>query len=262
MALAGARPPSVASAAFLRAASGARPAAGEGAAWAQICATPWPVSAPKTILRCSGRASFKTTDGGWLAAYHALSVDHDAHALPGSRIYCACVAPGKKQAAEGVRMTRAVLDAVARVGVRYSVRDVRGESTEIIIAAPRTACERVITVFAADIATPRGYAYAYLHLLEAGHFPTGPGLATTDRGVLQAIAPRLAQFPRAQLYLESTPGPPEGMFFDLVTKPPAGAVLVRGSTFAVNPDVSEQDAPTSCPDPRVYRQGLLPDRLG
>jgi hypothetical protein len=101
-----------------------------------------------------------------------------------------------------------------------------------------------------------------LHALEFGHWQTGSDYKETDTTTLQAVVPRLAQFPRSQALFESTPGPPAGLFFDYVTSPPASTIVARGSTFFFNPNILESEARAWVPDERAYRQEILAEVFG
>lgn len=259
-ALAGLDPMQPAMRTFYRAGFGLALDADERTLLARVTAQRAPTSAAKVLAICAGRASRKTTSGGDWTAWHALCAGHDAHAAPGSRIVHGKIAPSRKQASEAARMQCAALDALAPLGVRFDVRDARGESVEIIVTSPRTACEHVISVFSLDADIARGFAWASVHFIEAGHMPA-EGVFTLAR-MQQAILPRLAQFPRSQVLYDSTPGAPEGPFYDLVTKPPPGSLVVAGSTFHFNPTISEDEARAWVPDPEQYAQEILATRWG
>lgn len=250
--------PSPAFEAFLDAAAGAQLTAPQRALLSPL-ANRLPERLPSLVVNCSGRGSWKSTAGAWMSLWHAACVDHDKHAQAGTRIYCVHVAPSKKQAAEIVRQVRAIAE---QCGIPHDVRDAGGDSTEIVLARHWGRCERVIAVWPASAAHGRGFAACFVHLAEHGHWRSGELHLDTDRAVNQALAGRLGQFPKAQRYSESTPGAPRGLFFEWVTAPPKGALLVRGSTMQWNPNAREEDLRAHVPDAREFSQEILAKVFG
>lgn len=169
MSAVGVAPLSAASAAFLDAATAAPADAATRRLFRSMSRQKWPTRAPRIVVRCSGRGSGKTTDAAWLGAFHLLCVDHDAHAMPGSRVYNLVIGPRRQTAAESARIQRAVLDQLAPLGVTYEVLGERSDAIELVVTSPRTACERVVRVVSFDSAAPRGYAIAFAHFPELGH---------------------------------------------------------------------------------------------
>jgi hypothetical protein len=247
---------------FLDASCAAPPTKAQRVLLSKMSAQSWPKIAPKRVVLCAGRGSTKTTAAAWLSAFHLLCVDHDAHALPNSRIHNACFAPSKRQAAEAVRIERTVLDALAPLGVTYDITDGRGDGVELVITSPQTRCERISGIWSLADTTMRGFAFPFFRFTEAGHAKAGPDYKVTDEAVVQSIVPRLAQFPRAQAVFESTPGAPQGVFFDLVTSPPPQTLLVRQSTFFFNPRITEAEARSWVTDGREFRQEILAEIFG
>jgi hypothetical protein len=256
----GIKPPSPQSECVLDATQAAQPTLPQRKIWKTLSKMPWPSRPPGIIVRCSGRGSFKTSDGAWWTAYHMLCVDHDEHALEGSRITHGVISSRKHTAADALRNTIIPFDALKeRDLVDFDVRDGTGDSIELIVTKPKRRCVRVARVFPCNNVAGRGPAWASLQAVEHGHWPIGPDYRSSEeRAVLQSIVPRLAQFPRSQIYSESTCGKPEGTFYEWVTKPPSNSLLVTGASFLFNPGLTEKEARSWClGDERVYRQEVL-----
>jgi hypothetical protein len=167
MRAAGVEPASPAIECLLDAAGGAEPTSVQRPIFAEMSSQPWPSKAPKRVVLCAGRGSTKTTAAAWLSVYHALCVDHDAHAAPGTRIYCASIAPTRKQSGEALRIVKTVLESLRDIGVRFEIAGERSDNVEIIITSPKRRCERVISIWSQEAASPRGFAFCFLHALVA-----------------------------------------------------------------------------------------------
>jgi hypothetical protein len=239
MALASVTPPSPAIAATLKATYGQAAAPGEAAIFRSVSAMPWPRSKVRRFVAAIGRRGLKTSGLlSWAAVFEALNPEHDAHAARGSRVYCVVVAPYLQQARESVRGIKAVLDALASIGVRYSLRDASG-APELVITTPTFATERVITVMTADAVSVRGFAVAFAGYDECGFLPFEETHAVRDRDIVRALSPAMVQFPDALSCFVSSPGAPGSLFEGLVTKPPASTLVVRAPTWVTNPRVTE-----------------------
>jgi hypothetical protein len=258
---AGVDPLSVHDETILDAINAAPPTAPQRRGWADLSTAPYPTTPPSTVLECCGRGSGKSTRLVKQALFHLLVKGHWHHAMPGTRVFATVTAGTLKQSAEVVRVGVAVLTNWAPLGIAFEVRDEGGANPEIVITKPARPCAMVLAV-AVEGDTGRGRAHCFLGRTEAGHSRSGPGYQATDATTHAAIIPRLAQFPGSQVYLESTPGRPGGLFFDWVTSPPKGAVLVRGSSFLINPNVPEETWRQRVPDPREYAQEVLATRFG
>lgn len=241
MAFARVEPPSEAIATILDAIWGCSPTAEQAKLWPLLSTQPWPRRRKYWAVVAIGRRGLKTTGvAGWSAPFAAIDPRHDAHALAGSRIYVLVVAPKLDQARESMRAIKGALDALAPIGVKYSVRDEAG-SPEIVLETPWLKTQRVIRVQTADAVSVRGFAVCFAIVDEAGFLGSSEWLAETDRDLLRALSAGQAQFPDSGLLLVSSCGPPQGEFFRLVTKPPADTLVVKCSTWISNPRISEDD---------------------
>jgi hypothetical protein len=201
-------------------------------------AAKWPAERMRRVVMCAGRRSLKTSGlVSWACVYEALAGDHDRFAAPGSRIYYLIVAPLLAQAREAIRGVRSVLERLAPLDVSFVERDLAG-SPELVLISPSRACEHVISVTTADSVAARGRAVAFVGFDEWGFAPSESWLSQSGADVVRAIEPSTAQFPGARVVFVSSPGPPQGIFFDLVSKRPLDVLLLRGPTWLWNPRVS------------------------
>lgn len=232
--------PFAAQRANLHAAYAVPPDPEEREVWPEISACPWPDRPAQRIVACWGRRGGKDVIlGAAIVVWEALFGGHEPHVLPGLRLGFGIVAPSIEQARESVRAVRMLLDRLAPMGVRYRQKDPSG-STELVLVEPATNVEKVICVMTADAATSRGFAFAVLIFTEAGHLPTDPKLSRTDRDIYRALAPSTAQFPNRKIVFISTPGAPEGIFYDATTKPRPGTLVTRGPTWRFNPRITRE----------------------
>jgi hypothetical protein len=270
MTICGIEPPSVAFAAVLERFYG-RPGTPEQLeAWRQIGqrewwglrGATWQEDPCSILINCSGRRGFKTAIDAEIVGYEVAWGEHERHAPPGTRIYFTTVCPDQRQSREAVRAQRAVLERYARFGLTCELRDPSG-ITEIVVRDPRSSVEKVVTIMTASDTSLRGFAIAVLVLDEFGFFPTEDRLATTDKAILRAGRAAQAQFPAAKLVISSSPGPAEGTFFDMVTKPPAEALLVRAPSWLMNPEISEEHClKLAGGDQRTFDQEFRARRFG
>lgn len=194
----------------------------------------------RTLVACVGRRGLKTSGlAAWTLAFEALCVDHDAHALAGSDLVFACIAPTTRQASIAVRAVRVVLGMLAPLGVAYSVREA-GDRTELTIETPNTGTRKTIAVLTAQPEWLRGHAYPAVVLEEAGHFPTDVTASASDREILAAVGPGMLQFPASRLLLIGTPGPTGSVFERMVTSRPEGAIVVHAPSWVTNPRITEE----------------------
>lgn len=211
----------------------------------------------RRLVFCVGRGGRKTSTAAEVCAFEAVirHREHEKLAKPGTRLTYPIIAPGVRQGREAYRALCAVLDALAHRGVRYETRG-EGDTPELTITSPRTRCEAVIVVLPADPSVVRGFAIPFVWATEAGHFPTtGAG---TLGAVLDAIEPRMAaQFgDGARVLLESTPGAPEGRFYEHVEKPDGQTKVVRMATYEAVPSISKEALRAGVSDPRVFAQEI------
>ncbi len=196
----------------------------------------WPKARERRLVACVGRRGLKTS--GLLApiaVFETLCVDHDKYAAEQSRIYSLVIAPVLKQSREAMRAIRNVLDSLTPKIVTYDIRG-SNDSPEIVITSPKTKCERVISVQVADAISVRGTAVCFLGVDECAFLPSEEWLAQKDEDILRAVRAGMVQFPNAVELLVSTPGPPAGVFYDLVSKPPRDTLIIQSSSWAMNPD--------------------------
>lgn len=227
-----------------------------------VSAQSWPTTPAKRSAVCIGRRGLKTSGVlAWSCVFEALCGRHEEHTLAGSRLYHVVVAPRVAQAREAVRAIRSVLDQLEVLGVKYSVRDLAG-APEIVIEDESSAVEKVITVMTADAVAVRGFAICFAAFDEAGFFPTADHHAQTDRDVLRALAPAMTQFPDAKLLFVSSPGAPQGVFHQYVTKPPRGTLVVRCSSWLSNPRVTEEKCRADSVDDAMFEQEFAVTRFG
>jgi len=227
-----------------------------------ISAQGWPTAPVKRAAICIGRRGLKTSGVlAWSCVFEALCGRHENHTLPGSRLYHVVVAPRVAQAREAVRAIRSVLDQLAVLGVKSSVRDLAG-APEIVIEDATSSVEKVITVMTADAVAVRGFAICFAAFDEAGFFPTAEHHAQTDKDVLRALVPAMTTFPDAKLLLVSSPGAPQGIFHSWVTKPPRGTLVVRCSSWVANPRVTEAKCRADSVDDAMFEQEFACTRFG
>jgi len=238
MNLAGLAPPSEAIGTILAAAYAQAPTPAESKLWRQLSKMRWPKARPRRVAACIGRRGLKTSGIlAWSCVFETLCGGHELHALAGSRIYGVIVAPKLPQAREAVRAVRSVLDSLASIGVRYVERDANG-NPELVITEPVAPCERVITVEVCDELSARSRAVFFFGADEAGRWPSEEWLSTRDTDVVQAVRGAMAQFPGALEVYTSNPGKPGSHFHKLVTKPPAGTLVVQAASWVTNPRIS------------------------
>ena len=239
MRLAGVEPPSPAIEVILLAMAGEPLSRAQRAIWSSISPMPYvPNRKARRIAACIGRRGLKTSGIlAWSCVFEALCGGHEAHVAPGSRVYFLIVAPLIAQAREATRAIRGALDALATIGIRYSLRDASG-APEIVIESPRAVAERVITVMSADAVGVRGYAIAFAAFDEAGFLPSEEHLQQRDVDIIRAITPGMAQFPGARMLLTSSPGAPQGVFHNLVTSPRPDDLVFRAPSW-INPRITE-----------------------
>jgi hypothetical protein len=263
MRLAGVEAPSPAIATTLRAMYASKPLPGDLAVWRTISRMPWPTSKPRRAVACVGRRGLKSSGlVAWSAVHELLCGSHDARAAPGSRVYATVICPFVPQARESVRGVRAALDALATLGVRYTMRDSAG-APEIVITNPRGRCEHVVRVMTADSVSVRGFAVAAAFYDECGFLPHEQTHATRDRDIVRALSPAMVQFPDALSMFVSSPGPPGSLFHSLVEKPPQGTVVVRGPSWVFNPRVTEAACLAECAgDSAAFEQEFAARRFG
>lgn len=262
MRVAGVEPPSPAIAAILDAAYGKQPTRAQRALWPSLSRMPWPSRTAPILVGCVGRRGLKSSGiVAWSAVHEALCGQHEQHALAGSRVYFVIVCPELRQARETTRFVEAALDSLATIGVRYSRKDPSG-CVELAITAPNAQCERVIAIFTADAVALRNYAIAGLWYDEAGWLPSEDHLTVRDVDIDAAARGAMVQFPRARIFMTSTPGPAHGMFFDAVLTPPDGALVVRCASWTANPRVTEQACRRMARSPRHFDQEFAAARFG
>lgn len=231
------------------------------AAWRSVSRAAWRTSPATLAVLCIGRRGLKSYTLALIAVHEAIAGDHDEHAAPGTRVYFVIVAPELRQAREVTRAVRAHLDALAPLGVTYSVADPSGVP-EITITNPTSRCERVITILTASATSVRGFAVAFVGLDEAGFLPNDSHLNETGRDIYRALRAATAQFPNAKTIVASTPGQPHGLFFDLVSKPPRDAVLVRAPTWIFNPAIDRATCERIAGDRETFEQEFAVSRFG
>jgi hypothetical protein len=240
MKAAGVEAPSPAIATALRAIYAAKPQPGDLARWRAISRAAWPTAKPRRVAAAIGRRGLKTSGLlAWAAVHELLCGDHDRHAAAGSRVYGVIVAPLVIQARESTRAVRAVLDSLAGLGVRYTMRDSAG-APELVITSPRSRCEHVIAVMTADSVSVRGFAIAFAGFDEAGFLPIGDAHATTDRDIVRSLSPGMVTFPRGLSLFVSSPGAPGSLFHSLIEKPTQGTLVIRAPTWVTNPRVTRE----------------------
>jgi hypothetical protein len=199
----------------------------------------WPTTRKRRIAAAIGRRGLKTSGLlAWTAVHELLFGGHEAYAAPGSRIAALVVAPRIAQSREAVRGIRGVLDMLVTIGVRYEQRDPSG-ATELVILSPASRVEKVVSVQAADAISVRSHAYCCVCFDEAGFLPSESWLAQTGEDIARAVEPGTATFPNARVLFTSSCGPPAGIFHRLVEKTPADTLVIRSSTWAMNPRVTK-----------------------
>lgn len=260
--LAGASPASPPIGVILDALGGKRLSRAQARVWSELSPQRPPKERPGRAAICVGRRGLKTSGiVAPQAVYELLCGGHGTHAAAGSRVYAVVVAPRLAQAREAVRGVRGVLDSLAPLGVRYRTRGESG-STEVVVESPRSRVERVISIFAADAVAVRGYAICFAAVDEAAFLQSDDAHVQTDRDLIRALAPGMTQFPRAQLVLSSTPGPPQGEFHRAVLKPKRGELLVRAGTWQTNPRISEQRCRELADDDATFEQEFAARTFG
>jgi len=207
-------------------------------AWGAVCRTPWPKERPRRAVACVGRRGLKSSGLlAWRMLFEALCVPHDAHAAAGSRLWFPVVCPRSYQAGESLHAIKVALDLLAPLGVRYDLRDENGSPVARIVD-PAGRCEVAIAVFIASEVSVRSFAIPFWAADEAGFFAVdGP---SSLRSVARAMTPGGVTFPLAGSMLVSSPGVPEGMFFDAVERPAKEAVVIRGPSWVVNHRVNRE----------------------
>jgi hypothetical protein len=196
-------------------------------------------SPPRRTIACIGRRGLKSSGLlSWKILFEALCRDHDAHAAPGSNLYFPVVAPRSYQASESMTGIVGALEMLrGPLGVQHEIRDEEGTPT-IRITNPGYRCEHLIEVFISSEVSVRGFAIPYFACDEAGFFPADG--ASSLRAVVRALAPGGLTFPQSGALLASSPGAPEGLFFEQVEKPPKDALLIRASSWIANPRITRE----------------------
>lgn len=263
MRVAGVEAPSPAIASALRGTYAAKPLPGDLSRWRRISRQPWPTRKPRRAVGCVGRRGLKSSGlVAWSAVFELLCGAHGAHAAPGSRIYAAVVCPYIPQAREAVRGVRAVLDQLRGIGVSYAMTDASG-APEIAVRNPKGRCELVVRVMTADAVSVRGFAVCAAYYDEAGFLPADAQHATRDRDIVRALSPAMVQFPDALSMFVSSPGAPGSLFHQLVERPPAGTVVVRGASWEFNRRLTEAACLAECAgDLAAFEQEFRASRFG
>jgi hypothetical protein len=223
----------------------------------------WPTTIAKRVVAMLGRRGLKTTGIlVWMLLYELLCVaSHEEHAALGSRVYFVIVAPRQAQAREAVHAIRAGLDSLAHEGVKYTLRDLAG-TPEIVINDPVSKVEKVITIMTADAVAVRGFAIAFAAFDEAAFLNSNEWNAMTDKDVLRALAPAMVQFPDAKMLFVSSPGAPQGLFHEYVTRPPRGTVVFRAPTWVTNHRITEEQCRVIAGDEETFAQEFAVSRFG
>jgi hypothetical protein len=248
--------------AIVRATYSFPPSAEDRATWKKLSAMSWPTGLlVRRLVLCVGRRGLKSTLDAALAVLELVWGGHERHAAPGSRIYAVIVAPLQSQSREVALVVRSVLDRLAPLGVRHEARDLGGVP-EIVVTAPASPCEKVITILTADATAVRGRAVCFAACDEAGFLPHAEVGLQTGEDILNALLPATVQFPDALVVLSSTPGAPVGVFYRHVTKPPKDALVVRAPSFVTNPALDEARLREAIADPDVFAQEVLASRWG
>jgi hypothetical protein len=262
-AMAGVEPPSAAIECIWDAAYACTPGEGQLKIWRSISKQPWPIRRMRRIIGCLGRRGLKTCGiSAGCCVFEALCVPHWEHAAPGSRIYFVVVCPLQAQAREALRAIKATLDELAPIGVQYEARDLAG-TPEIVIKNPTpNGVERVIAIQTADAVAVRGYAVAFAAIDEAGFMPSEEWLAQTDRDVVRALGAGQVQFPDSRMLFTSSPGAPQGIFHELVTKPPADSLVIRAASWVTNPRITESTCRKIAGDDGTFEQEFAARRFG
>ncbi len=260
--MAGVEPPSAAIETILDAAYACTPTVDQAKQWKRLSKMKWPTKQPRRVVACLGRRAMKTSALiSWSCIFDAICGGHEEYAAPGSRLVFPVICPVVAQAREAMRGIRSGLDQLAPLGVRYSLRDASG-APEIILTCPTSRCEKVFVAMAADAVTTRGFAMPTIKWDEWGFAPSADWVQTTGADIVRAVAPAQAQFPNASMMFTSSPGAPQGIFYEMVEKPTTGVLVVRAPTWVVNPRISRETCVELAGDAGTFAQEFEARRFG
>jgi hypothetical protein len=180
----------------------------------------------RELYAAVGRGAGKSRIAALLGCWYATRA---YRLVPGERVYVGIFAPDKRQAGVTFRYLRGLLQSVPELAALI-VSETR-ESVEL-----RTGV--VIEVIAANLAAPRGRAYA-LAILEEAAFLRSEDSANPDVELVRAIRPALARVPGSLLVVISSPYARRGILYAALERqaktPSPDVLVVQRPTTALNP---------------------------
>lgn len=184
-----------------------------------------------------GRRGRKSSTAALVAVYEAWWGGHEHNVMPGEQGLVAVISKDTAGSVVVARFVRLYAEALG-----FKVSTSRIGNVQILEMA---GCPFGIATLASNATAPRGYAIPVLILDEFAHVQIGEDYVDSDKAIISAAGPAMAQFDDPLLVGISTPLGRDGEFHDRVERS-LGAdddhecLSVTGPTWEWNPDVSEE----------------------
>ena len=198
-----------------------------------------------------GRRGRKSSTAALIAVFETLFGGHEAHLMPGEKGMIACISKDLAGSNVVARFAKTYLDAL---GITWSPS--RLGNVQIV---QLDGVRFDIALLASNTTAPRGWPIPVVVLDEFAHVPIDSGsdeYVNSDRGILSAVKPAMAQFPSAKLIGISTPLGCSGVFHESVEaalgSTDADVLAVEGPTWEWSPDVTEERTHELETDPDVH----------